>query len=145
MKKYLISLLGCSLLLFWTEQLAAQYTLEVVVEGIRVEKKGVISLGIFQKGSDFPAVGAELKGVRLKVEGEEMRYAFTNLPKGDYAISLFHDENDNLKLDTNLLGLPKEGYGFSKNFRPRMGPPNFEDVAIDVSSGDQKVYISVRY
>ncbi len=103
MKKYLISLLGCSLLLLWTEQLAAQYTLEVIVEGIRVEKKGVISLGIFQKGSDFPAVGAELKGVRLKVDGEEMRY------------------------------------------RPKIGPPDFEDVAIDVTSGDQKVYINVRY
>lgn len=131
--------------MFVLSNIQGQYSLEVVVEGIRPEQKGVISLGIFKEGSDFPSIGAEYKGVRIKVVGEQLMYTFTHLPKGKYAISLFHDENDNLKLDTNLLGLPKEGYGFSKNYRPKMGPPDFEDVAIDVSSGDRRIYITVRY
>ena len=127
------------------QNVSAQYDLEVVVEDILTEKKGTLSLGIFKEGSDFPSVGAEFKGVRLKIDSPLMAYTFSNLPKGNYAVSIFHDENDNLKLDKSLLGLPKEGYGFSKNFVPRMGPPKFKDVALDVTSSHQKVYIKLRY
>ena len=125
--------------------LRGQHSLEVVVEGINAEKKGVISLGIFKAGSNFPAVGAEFKGVRIKVEGEQMTYAFTDLPKGKYAVSLFHDENENLRLDQNLLGLPKEGYGFSNNIVPRMGPPSFEATTIQLDQRKRTIFISVRY
>ena len=51
------------------------------------------------------------------------------LPAGDYAVSAFLDENNNMKLDSNLFGLPTELYGFSRNARNPVGPPPFEAAA----------------
>jgi len=53
---------------------------------------------------------------------------FRNVPPGTYAISAFHDANNNGKLDTNLLGMPTEDYCASHNARGFMGPPSFEDA-----------------
>jgi uncharacterized protein (DUF2141 family) len=51
---------------------------------------------------------------------------------GSYAIQAYHDENDNLTVDRNFLGLPKEAIGFSNNAPMRFGPPRFEDAEIIV-------------
>ncbi len=53
---------------------------------------------------------------------------FKNIPKGEYAVSFVHDENDNKKMDTNFFGIPKEDYGCSNNARGFMGPPKYEDA-----------------
>ena len=52
-------------------------------------------------------------------------HQFNNLPNGNYAIKLYHDENANQKMDFNLLGIPTEGYGFSNNARGVMSAPKF--------------------
>jgi len=51
-----------------------------------------------------------------------------NIPPGEYAISIFHDENDNGKLDTNFIGIPKEPYGFSNNPVIKLRPPTFMEA-----------------
>lgn len=53
---------------------------------------------------------------------------FENVPYGTFAISSFHDKNDNGVLDTNFLGIPKEGIGSSNNAPARLGPPKWEDA-----------------
>lgn len=53
-----------------------------------------------------------------------------DLPVGRYAVAVYHDLNSNGKLDKNILGIPKEPYGFSNDFRPMFSPPDFEDCAI---------------
>lgn len=53
---------------------------------------------------------------------------FKNVPYGIFAISSYHDKNDNGKLDTNFLGIPKEGIGSSNNAPARLGPPKWEDA-----------------
>jgi len=50
---------------------------------------------------------------KVKAENEQETVVFENLPNGEYAIKMYQDENDNSKLDFNILGIPKEGYGFS--------------------------------
>ena len=45
-------------------------------------------------------------------------------PQGSYAVALFHDENDSGHMETNLLGIPTEGYGFSNNPTLYLGPPS---------------------
>ncbi|MCT4643140.1 MAG: DUF2141 domain-containing protein [Bacteriovoracaceae bacterium] len=52
------------------------------------------------------------------------------LKKGTYAISVFEDENNDGKLNTNFIGIPKEGVGFSNNSKLIFGPPDFEDSKI---------------
>ena len=51
---------------------------------------------------------------------------------GDAKCTKCHDENDNKKLDTNLIGIPKEGFGYSKDAMGRFGPPKFDDAVLTV-------------
>lgn len=69
---------------------------------------------------------------------------FGPVPDGRYAISLFHDENGNGKLDKALM-IPREGYGFSRDAPVRMGPPSFDKAAFAVAGQDARVTINVRY
>ena len=55
-----------------------------------------------------------------------------NLNSGKYAFRYFHDENKNKKLDTNLIGMPKEGFGFSNNAKGKFGPPSFKQMIFKV-------------
>ena len=59
---------------------------------------------------------------------------YRGLPAGTYAVSLFDDENGNGKLDTNIVGLPTERYGFSRDARGRLGPPAFADAAFELNA-----------
>ena len=66
------------------------------------------------------------------------------LPDDTYAVSVIHDQNDNGKLDTNFLGIPQEGFGFSNNPRIFFGPPSFSSASFD--SKDIKVIkIQMKY
>jgi uncharacterized protein (DUF2141 family) len=56
-----------------------------------------------------------------------------HLNSGKYAFKYFHDENKNKKLDTNLIGIPKEGYGFSNNAKGKFGPPSFSQTIFKVN------------
>lgn len=62
---------------------------------------------------------------------------FENLPSGEYAISLYHDENENNKLDTGWFGIPNEGYGCSNNAKGMMGPPKYEDAKFQLTSNKE--------
>jgi uncharacterized protein (DUF2141 family) len=51
-----------------------------------------------------------------------------DLPPGEYALSIYHDTNDNGDLDTNFIGIPKEPVALSNNARPKFGPPKYKDA-----------------
>jgi uncharacterized protein (DUF2141 family) len=65
------------------------------------------------------------------------------LPKGNYAISTYVDENGNQKLDKNWVGYPSEPFGFSRNAAIMMGPPSYRDASIDLRS-DMVCEITLR-
>lgn len=69
---------------------------------------------------------------------------FGHVPAGRYAISLFHDENGNGRMDKNLM-LPREGYGFSRDAPVRFGPPSFKNAAFQVEAADTHQPIRMRY
>ena len=68
------------------------------------------------------------------------QWVFSGLPAGRYAIKSFADENGNARLDTNIVGLPTERYGFSNNARGRMGPPAFDAAAVQL---DADIHITI--
>lgn len=68
---------------------------------------------------------------------------FSGLPEGRYVIKSFADENGNAKLDTNILGMPTERYGFSNNARGRMGPPTFDAAAVQLDA-DSSINFRLR-
>ena len=70
---------------------------------------------------------------------------FKNVAPGQYAIALLHDENDNGKADRVLGMMPKEGFGFSRDAKVRMGPPKFDDAVFELAGEPQRLTIKMRY
>ena len=69
---------------------------------------------------------------------------FDGLPYGEYAISVYHDKNDNGKLDTGLFGIPKEPFGFSNEPKLGFGPPKYEDSAFMLEAPELTIQIPVK-
>ena len=68
-----------------------------------------------------------------------------DLPPGQYAAQVFHDENRNKKVDRALFGIPKEGVGFSNDARISLGPPKWADAKFDFSGQPQTISLKMRY
>ena len=118
-------------------------SLEVTVTGVK-SAKGVIQLAICPPGVGFP--DCKDKAVRtgkLTIQNGVARATFAGLPAGTYAVSVFHDANSNGKLDT-FAGIPKEGYGFSRNPGFMARAPRYAEVQIDVA-GAASTTIKLRY
>ena len=69
---------------------------------------------------------------------------FEGLAPGDYAAAIIHDENGNAKLDT-LMGIPREGFGFSRNPAIGFGPPNFDAARFAVGGHATAQQVRMRY
>lgn len=121
----------------------AANSLTIVVDGAKSDK-GVIRLALCPPQAGFPkCTGALTHTATLKIVRGTAQTVLTGLPPGTYAVSVFHDANDNGKLDT-FVGIPKEGYGFSRNpgFKPRA--PTFDETEIRVD-GNAATTIKLRY
>jgi uncharacterized protein (DUF2141 family) len=73
---------------------------------------------------------------------DDLSFTFKDLKAGTYAVMLMHDENNNGKLDSNILGIPKEGYGFSNNPHV-MRQPTFDETKFSVEAKDVSITIEV--
>ncbi|MCP5039384.1 MAG: DUF2141 domain-containing protein [bacterium] len=71
---------------------------------------------------------------KVPIRDGKASVTFEDLPFGTYAAKTFHDENANGKLDTNFVGFPKEGFGFSNNAMGKFGPPSFDQSKFDFAA-----------
>ena len=71
----------------------------------------------------FPAGSATVAALQRRARTGTLRFVVHDLSPGRYAVNAFHDENDNGELDTNLVGIPSEGYGFANDPDSTFGPP----------------------
>ena len=141
MKTFIVTLISICLLASW-HLVRAQSTLVVTVMDIK-NKNGDILIGLYDSTSHFPRKAAT--GKVAKVTDKEMQITFANIKPGNYAVSVLHDENQNKDLDTNKLGIPKEGYGFSNNVTGIIGPPSFRKARFHVAAGDSAITIKMKY
>lgn len=118
-------------------------TLEIDLDGLR-NSKGVIQACITREQRHFPDCKADAGAIRQTVPAHAARLLFNDLPPGDYAVALFHDENANGKLDT-LLGIPREGFGFSRNPIVRFGAPRYDQVSMQLAAGFTRIHVRVQY
>ncbi|MGO3184320.1 MAG: DUF2141 domain-containing protein [Aequorivita sp.] len=109
------------------------HTLTVTIENIST-LDGTLEVGLFDKGERFMEEGQAYKSVSIDVKNDSETFVFKDLPKGDYAISLYHDANSNGTCDRNFFGIPKEPYAFSNNFKPKFSKPTFEDCQFNLTS-----------
>ena len=117
--------------------------LTVTVEMVR-NSKGAIRLSIFNVPSQFPE-GDELDSKDVPAQLGLVTVQFYNLTPGAYAIAIHHDENSDGDMNTNFIGLPKEGYGFSNNAKVNFSPPVFEAAAFNMDVGDKSIRLRVVY
>ena len=87
---------------------------------------------------------APFRSAAVPIRDKQAHVVFEQLPQGEYAISVFHDANDNGELDSNLLRIPKEAYGFSNDARGTFGPPGYDAARFRFDRPQQRVAITVR-
>ena len=144
MKKKCLSLIASVIVIFGSMAYAQTGILNVEISGIN-DIKGLMSIGVYSDEKGFPDKGKEFIGIDVEINSQMIVYTFKDIPFGTYAIAVFHDVNSNTKLDTNFLGIPKEGYAFSNNIFGAFGsPPGFKDASFQFT-GDKKVKIKMEY
>ncbi|WP_395622069.1 DUF2141 domain-containing protein [Sphingomonas daechungensis] len=118
-------------------------TVEVDLTALR-NSHGTIHACMTRNPAFFPNCKKDPEALKQSVPANVRRLEFTGVPAGRYALSVFHDENANQKLDT-LVGIPKEGFGFSRNPVIRFGPPRFDKVSIELPSGFTRTSVRMQY
>jgi uncharacterized protein (DUF2141 family) len=107
--------------------------------------KGHVRLGVFDRAKGFPR---EREAARLwktmPADSREKTFAI-ELPPGQFAVVVLHDENGNKKLDENFLGVPKEGYGVSNNPKPRFRAATFSEAVFELDDSGAVLTISIQY
>jgi uncharacterized protein (DUF2141 family) len=118
-------------------------SLSVEVDDIE-GRDGSIYIGVFDKKSSFGKISEIYRGESIYIESNRVRYTFRDIPNGVYAISLFHDQNSNGKLDKNFFGMPTEGYGFSHNIHPKFRGAKFDEAKFELKD-NISINIKMRY
>lgn len=125
-------------ILFICSLMSAQNVkLTVAVSGLKNDT-GVVKVGLYNSDGTF--LKATYKSLASEIKDNKAVVTFDNLPTGEYAISTYHDENSNGKLDRNAMGAPSEEYAASNNAKGFMGRPSYQDAKFNVSK-DSKIEI----
>lgn len=81
----------------------------------------------------------------MSITGSSQLVTFQNLQPGSYAVAILHDANSDSEVNRNLLGIPQEGFGFSRNPVIRAGAPNFSDTVIFVAGPRTNIEVQLNY
>jgi uncharacterized protein (DUF2141 family) len=119
-------------------------SLDADLQGFRSDKGQVLAC-LTTQPDKFPNCQSDPQARRMTVPTRLAgTLKFENLPSGTYALALIHDENGNGKLDT-MMGIPKEGFGFSKNPAIRFGPPSFKSAGVAIVGGRTDETVKIKY
>ena len=136
-----LALCGSALLMLGNTSAVRQDVVVTVVD-LRSAQGSVLAC-LTASESTFPDCGEDRLAQRRMVRANSrVTIVFNDVPPGEYAISLLHDENGNGKADKTLF-LPNEGFGFSRDAKARFGPPRFSAAAFKVED-DAPVYQTIR-
>ncbi len=122
----------------------------VKVTGLKNDR-GVVRMALFNsadafkksKGSEDDAAGA-LEKATAPIKSRTASHIFQGIPYYEYAIKVFHDEDNSGKFVTGLFGIPKVEYGFSNNALGKMGPPAYEKAKFTVNTPEMTVDITAH-
>jgi len=115
--------------------------LTVKVTDIRATE-GSLMIAVVNTDAAWNNQAKPVAAQKVAAEKGEMHFKFSDLPDGSYAVQVMHDQNGNDKLDSNFLGIPTEGYGFSNNPNV-MRRATFEEARFEVKA-DTAITIRLR-
>ena len=136
-----------------TAALAAMVAIPVLAADFSIEVRGVrsadgrvyVAVHGPESKDTFPSGDDIVSGLREPARIGTLRFVVSDLPAGRYAVNAFHDENDNGELDTNLVGIPSEGYGFANDPSATFGPPDFGEAAVTVGETSGVAVLTMSY
>ena len=134
MKKFILLCIG---VIIYLQSAFSQCKLDIEIVGIR-NNSGNIMLQLFNENEKV--VTQEIG----EINDSTCSFSINNLKPGKYAIRYYHDENTNGRMETNIVGKPTEGYGFSNNVIGKFGPPPFEKWLFEINS-DKKIILIPTY
>ena len=118
---------------------------DLIVEVTEIRNdRGLIRLALHNDPEEFPE-GERFSGFDEPAKPGSIVVTMKDIPAGRYAAALLHDENRDGGMNTNFIGLPLEGFGFSRDARVLLGPPTFEAAAFEVPHEGTRITIRVRY
>lgn len=125
-----------------TSSLLAQensFDLVIKVENIG-SQGGKVRIALYDSEDKF--LDEQIKGAAVDASMGSVLHKFTNLRPGTYAISLFHDEDGDGKLNSNFMGIPSEPYAFPNNAKGMFGPPDFDTCKFEMTGTKE---ITIRF
>jgi len=118
--------------------------ISVPIQGLH-NNQGVVRCGLYASAAGFRQPGKEFRGVAAPIANQQATCVFAEVPPGTYAVAVFHAENNETQLQTNFLGQPKEGYGFSRNPSTTFGAPEFNAAAYAYPGGTTSWPVQLTY
>ncbi|QOY93719.1 DUF2141 domain-containing protein [Massilia sp. UMI-21] len=115
--------------------------LRIQVDDLR-SAQGKVMIAVYDSADSF--LKRPARAARVTAEAGTVSAHIKDLPPGEYGIALFHDANDNGRMDSNAMGIPTEDHAFSNNARGNMGPPTFEQVRFALPAAGATATISLR-
>jgi len=123
----------------------AQNDMSLTITGIR-ETKGILRIAVFNNVNGFPSETKKAyKLLSVNITKGNVNTTIKNLPNGEYAITVFHDANNNGILDTNFFGIPREGNGISNATGTSFSKPNYSDAVFQFTQGTKSIKIELFY
>jgi uncharacterized protein (DUF2141 family) len=96
---------------------------------------GEAGCALYDSAAGFPSDGEQARARQWQPAARTVVCEFADLPDGLYAIGASHDRNGNRIVDTNVVGMPKEAWGVSRNARPTLRAPRFDEAAVAIEGG----------
>lgn len=107
--------------------------------------EGQLLAALYKSAEGFPSDNSKAyRAVSATTEKPKTTLTFKDVPYGTYAIAILHDEDGDGEMDTNLLGIPQEGYGFSKNPGATFSAPTFEEASFEIKQPAKSLLIHLR-
>ena len=123
------NLILTSIALLFITSIMAQSTLTISIADLD-SNNGEVYIALYDSQQNY--LRKEIKGAKIKINEHVATVVFEDIPYGEYAISSFHDENGNGKMDTMLFGIPTEDYGFSNNALAMFGPAKWAEAKFKI-------------
>ncbi|HWA34880.1 MAG TPA: DUF2141 domain-containing protein [Cyclobacteriaceae bacterium] len=133
--------LGFFILFLNIVALATAQDLVVTIKNVS-DQPGTLMAGLFNSEKTF--LKKAVRGEKVAARPGTVKVVFKDVQPGEYALSVFHDANDDGKLDTNFFGIPKEGVGASNDVVGKFGPPSYEKAKFECPRSEE-VSVTMKY